>query len=562
MSIIRPLSSTVIAAIAAGEVVERPAIVVKELIENSLDAGATKIAISASLGGSADITVSDDGFGMDDEDLKLSITRHTTSKIFAIDDLNTLQSFGFRGEALASIASVSIMTIQSKMSSAEIGYQISVRHGHIGEVIPVGMPNGTTITVEHLFAEQPARRKFLKSSAIELRRIIEVVQAAALSHPEVSFAFTHNQKMILFVPKKQTLLERAVHLFKQSPQTLLHVDAHFQNLRIFGLVGTPQLAHQLKQKQYLFVNHRPVHHNALTAVVKKTFGALLDPRTQPVFILHLELLPSVIDVNIHPRKELVRFVDEARILENIAQAVDQALKQQDLSFHYTPSPPELAMLHDDNKASVPMSNLLKSVTDAWQVTPPAQTEVMQIDNTYLLTATPPGLMIIDQHAAHERILYQQFLTTFRTQQLQQATSVLDPAMVIECSAIEAQLLREHLPTLAKIGFEVEPFGEHSFKISQVPLLYVGHNLQQLFAELLEDFAGDGHPVSLDSVSQRTIAYLACRSAVKAGDYLSQHQRQALITQLATTEQRFTCPHGRPTTMIFTISDLEKMFRRR
>jgi DNA mismatch repair protein MutL len=564
MSKIRPLPKSVIHAIAAGEVVERPAVVVKELIENSLDAGATMIKVWLENSGVSKIVVSDNGQGMDETDLELSFQHHTTSKIRQESDLEKISTFGFRGEALASIAHVSRLTIQSKTADQEFGQQIIIENQEVLEKSPVGTPTGTTITVENLFANLPARRKFLKNPNTEFRNCVNAVITASLSHPEVGFSLIHNQKNIINLPENQTLSNRATSILGAELSTgLLPISNEKDFFKLRGFLGSPQLARKNSQKQFLFVNHRPVTHSHLAKTIKESYGSLLDPRSEPLFVLFLDLPPALTDINIHPRKEMIKFMDEKQILELVQRAVEETLSQQDLTYQYQPSTPSYFKLKDRTASSL-TSQDLKEEIEPWQFDlGPSLEGILQVHNTYLVAQTKEGLLIIDQHAAHERILYNQFLAGLEKVSQSKNNSVELPApIVLNFSLSDAQVIQDQLETFSQIGFQIEPFGGNSFKVTHVPQLLKDRNPVQVLQELVDDLLA-GKPVKgVDTAAQRTVAYLSCRSAVKAGDPLTQEQRKQLIEKLLQTENSFTCPHGRPTTVTFTINDLEKMFRRK
>jgi DNA mismatch repair protein MutL len=559
MSKIKPLSDSVIAAIAAGEVAERPAIIVKELVENAIDAGATEITISLMNAGLDRIVVTDNGSGMDEADLAAAVQRHTTSKIISVDDLSTVTSFGFRGEALASIGSASHLLIQSKPEAAEVGFQIVIDNSQVIEVQPIGMPTGTTVIVEHLFEALPARRKFLKQPATELKQIIESISATALSHPSVSFQLLNNQKVLLNLPAHQSPIERIQELLGSDISSrLIPLNFDHTYFNVSGFVGQPQLARRSHQQQFIFVNQRHVTHPSLARIIKDTFGSLLEPKAEPLFVLQLSLPHPLVDVNVHPRKETIKFMDESQVLELVKRAVSQALNHQDLTYTYAPESPSLVR---DKTASYITSKVLKKAVDAWQLNQESSNEIIQIHNTYLLTQTDQGLLMIDQHAAHERILYEQFLAGFNIEQQTNSSTPLKSPITIELSLVDSQVLSNNLATIRQLGFEIDEFGHNSFKVSALPQLLADHDVHQLIIELIDDLH-QGKPVTgLDSLAERTLAYLACRSAIKAGDYLTPNQRTELIKKLAETDSNFTCPHGRPVSVTVNLKDFEKIFKR-
>lgn len=566
---IHRLSQAVISAIAAGEVIERPAVVVKELLENAVDAGATQIEIEIQDEKHKKIRVTDNGSGISAEDLPLAVERHSTSKLHDVEELPHLLSLGFRGEALASIAHVSKLLIRSRAADMEVGNQLLVENGNVEEVQPVGLPPGTTVLVSDIFGQLPARKKFLKSPLTEFRQITEYVTAAALSHPEIAFTLIHNQKHI-FDLTAGTAAQRAKNVLGADQfSKLIPIEFGQPHFSITGFIGTPQIARRSKQKQYLFVNHRSVSPSDIQRWVKESYGSLIEPRSEPYFILFLDVPPAMVDINVHPRKETVRFLEEKEMKEFVVTAIKKTLEQSDLTYQYQPIQTTEWELRDsvqlvesaDRKASSATESVLKQLVEPWKVLE-EKPIILQLDFTYLITLTKQGLIIIDQHAAHERILYNQFLSAMKKQNELTDQHIFSKAFTLTLPASEANVLEEHLSTLQEVGFDIETFGQHTFKISAVPKALADRVIPQLINELVGDLIDGKSVKEVDSVAQRTIAYLACRSAVQAGDVLTESQRQLLFEKLSETDQSFTCPHGRPTTITFSISDLEKLFHRR
>lgn len=560
---IKTLPPEVIAAIAAGEIVERPSVVVKELVENALDAGATTIEIELEDAGLGLIRVSDNGEGIPASELPRAIERHTTSKIASLEDLTRIRSFGFRGEALASIASVSEITIESRISDAVAGTRLQALPDQSPILIPVGRAVGTTVTVQNLFFNLPARLKFIRNTKKELRDCIAVVMRAALSHPLVRFTLTHHHKNLLTIPSHFDAATRFATVLNHPPTEFYPIHFEHTLATISGSLGLPQIARKTKQDQYLFINGRPVSHPALNRVIKEAYGTLLDPRQEPIFVLNVEIMPDQVDVNVHPRKEHVVFINEAELLIWVKTSISQRLTEPQTTYPWPPEPGQ-PLVFRDRSASALTSTLLKELTQAWRVgSDQTPLEINQVLLTYLVTATPAGLVVMDQHAAHERILYEQFKATYAAASSHQpATTRLEPPVTLSLSPPDSQLLEAQLEVFATLGFEIEPFGSHTFKISQVPTLLADRPLRTLFQEILEDLQTGDSKVIVDSVTERTLAYLACRSAVKAGDYLTPDQRRSLFEKLAATPNHTTCPHGRPTLLTMTKAELEQMFKRR
>jgi DNA mismatch repair protein MutL len=573
-----------VAGIAAGEVIDRPATVIKELIENSLDAGATDIEIELEQAGLKKLLVRDNGIGMDQTDLQLAPQRHATSKLVELPDLQSLRTFGFRGEALASIAAVAELTIQSRPANQTNGWQVSWQPGTDtpSELQPVPMAPGTTIIVQDLFAQLPARLKFMKNPATELRHILQMVSQAALMHPQVRFQVTHQRKQLQVVPAPQQWEDRvATVLGSTTSRHLWPVNQDYHTLKITGFIGQPGSNRKHHGQQFVFINRRPVHSSAITTRIKQAYGRLLAAAADPVFLLHLELHPQLVDVNVHPRKEEVRFMDTAQVLNLVEDAIAMSLaalaETMPTAQLLAPQPnmPALPLSASAPPASRLTTQWLKTHRPEWRLTgdtgptetnpempapDTATTEILQLDNTYLIMTMETGLLLIDQHAAHESIIFDQLQQLYQ-HQTPPAPVTLSPAQVIELGLPEALVLTEQLETLRGIGLELEPFGPSSFKIISLPGQWADRQPTTLVLELLDELK-TGRPVpNVDDWGERTLAYLACRQAVKAGDYLTPEQRLELVTAVAEHPDQWTCPHGRPVASFIPTNEVAKRFGR-
>lgn len=576
------LPAEVIAAIAAGEVVERPAVVVKELIENALDAGATRISIELIRGGLDSIIVSDNGHGMSVENLKKAFLPHTTSKIKTLDDLEQLLSFGFRGEALASIAQVSRFTLASRPANNTAGYFVQLVHGALVDEAPIGMPVGTRCQVEQLFSRLPARRKFLKAPATEQRAIIALVSAAALTHPQVGFDLSDNGTPLLNLPPTNNLLERVSEVLRHPSEKYLNIATPQLNssseklITLTGFIGAPQIARRTRFQQYLAINHRPISHPGIAKVIKTAYGSLLEPRAEPVFALNILLSPELVDVNVHPRKEMVALVNEAEILQEIAAVIKTTLANHDVSYHLPLSPQSGLLEFNDpafngplRTASVATAQALRQLVKPWLTHQPVNQErlpeIAQLHLTYLVAETPEGYLLVDQHAAHERILFEQFKAGLTESQHSDSTSTitrLPQPVLISLSPTESAAMQLHSETLAHLGFEVTAYAQHTWAVTALPSLLSDRDPEKLIKEILEEALEDRPLTGVDRLAERTLAYLACRTAVKAGDELGLTERRNLLAKLAETPNNATCPHGRPTMISYQLRDLERMFKRR
>lgn len=556
MSLIKKLPPHLISHIAAGEVILRPASVVKELVENALDAGATKIDIHLEEAGIARLIVADNGIGMESDDVLQCFLPHTTSKLADESQLYTIGTFGFRGEALASIAAVSSLRIQSRTAESMAGTSVTVRNEALYNHKPMGMQVGTRVVVEELFAHVPARRKFLHAVRAELQYSIYAVATMSLAHYKTSFSLTHNGKRVMALSHADSLRERVVQVLGNDVAgELLAVEEHTEYGVIQGFIGTPQTQVSTTSNQYLFVNNRPVKNVRISSAIKRAYGTLVDPRMHPTFVLFLDVPFETVDVNIHPQKETVHLLHEDALITHIDALVKRTLEAYDLTYERR-TLEEQGM--DRHTAQV-----LREVVDVWQVRGEGteEQEILQVHDCYLITQTKQGILMVDQHAAHERILYEQFLEAFKENAIALPTIELKQPIVFDLPRTDALLLEDNIEVFEKLGFSIEPFGNHAFKVNQVPTLFAQRNISRLIAEVLNDVVHhNGH--TIDNITHRTLAFLACRSAIKSGDRLNTEERKRLIQKLSTTSTQYTCPHGRPVHLTISLNELEKMFKRK
>lgn len=573
--------------IAAGEVVERPASVVKELVENSIDAGAANIEVQIKDGGKKKIRVIDDGEGISKEDAKLAFKRHATSKITNEDDLHRIKTMGFRGEALASIAAVSKVTLRSRVG-AERGIELKIETGKIVEEKPAGIPTGTDITIKDLFYNVPARQKFLKTTRTESKHIIKIVTNLALAHPNVGFVLEHNRKETINVAANaENRVEQL--LGEDFLNQMQSVDLDHPHLQITGWVNKPGYGSGSSKNQYLFVNQRRVDNKIVYGAVKKAFGGILGRGEYPQFLLFLKINPDLVDVNVHPRKEEVRFVNEGSVFRLVLQTIQKAIEKKSVDQYDSRPVGQYAGKsvdrYDGNQeeANAKQPTLRDSATTlpGYRTTDlpkhrltgppvhrPTDVSILQINNLYLVTEdhNSGGLTIYDQHAVHERILYEKFLADFKNQQEKGESQELLMAEMLSLSQSDFERLMENKQTLEKIGFDLEEFGKNTVKINAVPTVLRKRNQYTFLTDFLSDLSNlrDLKGKSEGSVDLQThnfLSMLACRSAIKAGDRLNSTQAQELLKQLAETQTNYTCPHGRPVKTVLTSKELEKMFRR-
>jgi len=562
------LSPEVITTIAAGEVIEQPSTVIKELIENALDAGATQITILLEDGGKQRIVLTDNGLGIAGNELEIAVKPHTTSKFRQLEDFAQLYSYGFRGEALASIGAVSQLKLRSRPAESVAGAEIEVEFGQLGRPHPVGMAFGTQVTVQSLFGQLPARQKFLRTAAQERQAILEMVTQLAVTMPEVGFTVHEAEQLLLHFPTQQTVLERVLEVSGQSSaEYWWPIDFSEQKIRVLGLLGSPQLARRSQPFQLFAVNRRSIKPTLISQSVRRAYGSSLEHRSQPAFAIFIEIAPAEVDINVHPRKEIVQWQDEAMIQHAITAAVTQLLSQK-----YIPSNVPELMINDSGKETAQFPSLktlpllhqtLRQQTQPWYhaLATRART-ILQVHHTYLITENAAGLLMVDQHAAHERLLYQQFVELFQTELAQQEQVKLEQPFLLRLSPSMSQLLTEHLETFQQLGYEVNTFGTNTFNITAVPKLLQERSSQHIFESVLSDIRQGIAVPEVEQFTHRTLAYLACRSAIKAGDPITEEQAQILLEKLEKTPYAFSCPHGRPTIHSISWKEMEKLFHRR
>ena len=588
------LSPEVASQIAAGEVVERPASVVKELLENALDAGAKQITIQIKEAGQRLVEVADDGCGMPADELLLSVERHATSKLNSADDLFKIETLGFRGEALASIGSVSHLTITSRISGASTGGRLYVEGGRAGKLQFLGSPVGTVVKVEDLFYNVPARLKFLKHPTTERRHIDEMVTRYALAYPNVHFRLYQDERPALLTSGNGNRREILATLYGvEVARQMLEVLAVEEELSVSGFISPISLTRSNRREITFFVNGRPVQDPALSTALVQAYHTLLMVGRYPLSMLFLQLPADTVDVNVHPTKAEVRFKNADLVFRGVQRAVRRAL----LAHTSVPSISGSLYWHDTQASPIPGKQMdpawnisadLKehptvesgSFMDTYVPTQPRQAGlagagvpllrlVGQIASAYLVAEGPDGLYLIDQHAAHERILFESFMAMWaRTGQTDGETgSSSIPAQVllqpvsVDLPPSSARLIEEQLPILNRLGFQVELFGKGSFLVRSIPSLLVGMDPSVALAVIVEDFEEDETPLQAETEA-KIIARVCKRAAVKAGQALSPEEQKALLNDLEACQSPRTCPHGRPTMIHLSVDLLERQFGRK
>ena len=589
------LAPEVASQIAAGEVVERPASVVKELLENALDSGAKQIKINIEGAGKRLVEIADDGAGILAEELALAVERHATSKLSSAADLFHIRTLGFRGEALASIGSVARLTITSRPPDVALGARLRVEGGQAGKVQQVGAPAGTVVRVEELFYNVPARLKFLKQDATERRRIDELVTHYALAYPHVRFHLYQEGKPALLTSGNGDRREVLATLYGvEAGRQMLEVLSDEDELRISGFISPTSLTRSNRKEIIFFINGRPVQDAALIAALVQAYHTLLMVGRYPIAILFLEMPTEMVDVNVHPTKAEVRFRDSDLVFRGAQRAVRRALlahtpvPEVSTGYPWSPQPgwgamprqpdPAWGMAQDLNRplpseesTSIPTPGVSQPALPAQRM--PLLRLVGQIASAYLVAEGPDGLYLIDQHAAHERVLFERFMYLHHQERTAEdgnepdsaapgvpGQALLEPAAV-ELPPASARLLEEQLPVLAHLGFQVEPFGRGTFLVRAIPALLAGLNPAAALAVLVEDFEEDETPLQTE-VEARIIARVCKRAAVKSGQILTQEEQRGLLNDLEACQSPRTCPHGRPTMIHLSVDLLERQFGRR
>jgi DNA mismatch repair protein MutL len=553
---IKVLATEVVSKIAAGEVIERPASVVKELIENSLDAGATQIAVEAQSGGIELIKVSDNGVGILASELELAFHRYATSKIGNLDDLEKISSLGFRGEALPSIAAVAEVEILTQTSSETIGSYLHLGKGEVINKESRARPGGTTITVRRLFRYFPARLKFLKSVNTENSHIAHLVSQYALAFPEVKFNLVLDKRQSIRTTGNGDLREVIGEIYgSELAQRMLKVEEKDGLVKVGGLTSPPSLARSNRNYLSFFVNRRWVRSPLLTRATEEAYHGLLMDGQHPIAVINISLPTQELDVNIHPAKAQIKFSHEQAVFGSVRKAIEEALAR-------TPIASSKAVPFSVSSGQWQSPRMIMDNEPAFIVTqlPTMELPVLrvlgQLANTYIIAEGPDGLYLIDQHAAHERILYDRISAQWAQKEVE-VQGLLQP-ITIEFSPREEETLRASKDFLAEFGFTIEPFGNRSYVIRAIPALMAKANIIEIISALLDNLASKESP---NPWEEKIAQSLACHGAIRAGQQLSNEEMRELIKQLEQTKQPRTCPHGRPTMIHLSSHQLEKEFGR-
>ncbi len=594
---LRRLSESLINRIAAGEVIERPAAAVKELVENAIDAGAQHITVTLRQGGQALIAVEDDGKGMTREDLALAVQRHVTSKL-PDEDLWKIDSFGFRGEALPSIAAVSRLAITSRPQGQEEAWRIEVEGGAVHETRPTSFGQGTLVEVSDLFYATPARLKFLKSSRTEAEAARDVIERMAMAYPEIDFTLIEDDRkpkrfaaLSALVNEQESLRQRLANVLGESMMAgMVAINSSREDVGVMGWSSRPDAHAATTGHQYLFVNRRPVRDRLLLSALRGAYGDLLPAKRHPQAILFLSIPLRDVDVNVHPAKAEVRFRDGAGVRGLIVWAVRHALQSVGSVSVERPITPQMLSLVQSqvsaSRAYPPVQSYVAGFSEhihqsehqvlAFTPTPQARTEaaneivpesmgrlgaaVAQIHGTYIIAQSGEGLIVIDQHAAHERIVYERMKAALTTHGVKRQRLLIPE--VVELAEASAERLASRAEELAELGLFVEPFGAGAILVREVPDLLGKTDIAALLRDLADELAEQGDSRLLRDRLQEVCATMACHGSVRAGRSLNHTEMNALLRQMEATPNSGACNHGRPTFIELKLADLEKLFARR
>ncbi len=613
MSNIRILSDALASQVAAGEVVERPAAVVRELVENSLDAGAAHIEVAVQRGGSSLIRITDNGSGMGREDALLSIERHATSKIRTKEDLAAIETFGFRGEALPSIASVSRFRLQTREAGASAGTEVEVNGGKLVAVRDSGCAYGTSIEARSLFYNVPARRKFLRTETTEFSHVEQQFRLHAIANPQVAFTLTKDDEVMYHLPGTAEVIERIRGLVgdELAERLLPVIEVERFGIVVSGYIGGPGFSRTNRSMQVVFLNGRPIESSAISYGMREGYHTTLMKGQYPVTFLFLRMDPHAFDINVHPAKKEVRFHDSQIVREAVARAIQDTLNQSRALPQGHPTAPRIASSSTEVSSSLAFEQQASLALPTQEQTklrrdwaefepttievsprsfatittrplaaepaahsPPTTTTIQPsttdsaddyrimgvLNKLYVLMESKDGLVLMDQHAAHERVLFEKMRRSMEAEGV--PTQRLLLPLMLHVSPRDYDLLSRNLPSLAKLGIEAEAFGANTFKIDSLPSFMATDDPLHLLNEVVEELSGLSSRSSSLRLGEDMIATTVCRHAVKANDYLREPELRGLLRDLLICEMPYCCPHGRPTLIQISYAELDRKFGRR
>ena len=575
------LDDLTINKIAAGEVIERPANVVKELVENSIDAGANNIVIEVKNGGKTFIKITDNGKGIRQDDMAISLERHATSKIRKVEDLEKTYTMGFRGEALASISAISTLTMQSKTKDEFTGTKIVAKAGNIIEAEECGMQVGTTILVENLFFNTPVRYKFLKQDATEFRYIKEWVQKVALANPNISFRLLNDGKNVFFSNGNGNILDIIYLMYgKEIKENLLEVNYESDNIKVTGVIGNTLISRDNRKEQIIFLNKRNIKNNVLINSADQAFKGAVGIGKYGFYILNLDMPANFYDVNVHPTKMEVRFKDEDQIYKVVYHAIKSTMlkfgflgnnENEEHNEEYIENEYEFLTNEYSEKSSNSKSenqeqkeaehNIIANINSKNELLKREEARTVKykyigiLFRTFIIIEVENEIFLIDQHAAHERVLYEKIKENYKKKVSQNSQMMLMPE-VINLTHREMEFVKNNIEIFKNTGFDIEIFGENSVKINGIPDLEYKAKTQNIFMDILDEMLTNER-TSIKDVEERFIATVACKAAVKANMDLSVPEVENLIQSLLSLNNPYTCPHGRPTTIKISKEYLEE-----
>jgi len=597
---IKLLDKNLINKIAAGEVVERPSSVVKELVENSIDAKSTAITVEIKDGGTKLIRITDNGSGIPEGEVEIAFKRHATSKISEEKDLNSIFSLGFRGEALASISAVTQLEMMTKTQNEMIGTRIEIHGGEIKTKEEVGVPNGTTLIMKNLFYNTPARLEFLKSTSSEAAAISEIMDKLAMTHPEIAFKYINNGKVILHTNGNNNLKNVIYNIYgKEISGKLIPIEFETDIIKCRGFIGKPEVNRASRKYENIFINGRYIKSDLISRAVEDAYKTFIIINKFPFFTLHFDIDPSIVDVNVHPTKMEVRFSSEADIYETLKKQVYDALSKEilipevklikDIDFNKVASKNkyeykeafEVKNTFEDKKESFTIDKKeevkkddvtyfekpkKEVVQEIIQETFETETKKKVIDykiigqmfDTYWIVEQDSKMYIIDQHAAHEKVMYEKIIKQFKKQKI--ASQTLVTPVTVELSNDEMIVLKENINIFRSFGFDVEEFGTNTYIIREIPIMFNKPANGVFFMEILDEIMS-GSIKNIYDTKEDAIATISCKAAVKGNDRLSHIESRNLIEELFKLDNPYTCPHGRPTIISMTKYEVEKKFKR-
>lgn len=599
MAEIHLLEQSTIDKIAAGEVVERPASVVKELVENAIDAQATAITVEIKEGGISFIRITDNGCGIPKEEIALAFLRHSTSKIRSVEDLVTVTSLGFRGEALSSIAAVSQVELITKTQEALLGCRYVIEGSEEKSLEEIGAPNGTTFLVRNLFYNTPARQKFLKTPQTEASHISSLMEHLALSHPDISFRFIVNGQTKLSTSGNGKQKEIIYHIYgRDIAANLIEIHQNYENISIDGFLGKPIISRGNRNFETFFINGRHIKSQLISKAIEDAYKNHLMQHQYPFTVLNITVNTELLDVNVHPTKMELRFDNGPEIYKNIQQTVAEGLTHRDFipevilteneeplkpspkplpkpspepsvqrkeSVPKPPEPFETVRIRElEQRTTAPPKQLKIEESSVYEqhfleeASKPKHRIIGQVFSTYWLVEFDEKLFIIDQHAAHEKVLFERMMRNFREKEF--TSQQISPPMVISLNMREEELLQKFLPEFQRLGYQIESFGGSEYSICAVPANLYQINEKHLFLEMLDDLSEETGLKTSDAILEK-VASMSCKAAVKGNQRLSLAEMDYLIGELLECENPYQCPHGRPTIISMTKYELEKKFKR-